>query len=56
MSETVDVLLWCAALATWLMMFSKIVIESVKKLVLFVRGRSSKLRRTPADRHQNAGR
>ena len=56
MSETIDVLLWCAALATWLMMFSKIVIESAKKLVLFVRGKSRKLRRTPPDRQQSAGR
>jgi hypothetical protein len=28
----------------------------VKKLMLFVRGRSSKLRRTASDRHQSAGR
>ena len=56
MSETVDVLLWCAALATWLMMFSRIVSEGVKKLVLFVRGRTGRVRRTPSDRHQNAGR
>ncbi|MDH6259574.1 hypothetical protein [Bradyrhizobium sp. BR13661] len=56
MPETVDVLLWCAALATWLMMFFKIASESVKKLVLFVRGRANKPRRTPPDRHQNAER
>jgi len=56
MSETVDVVLWCAALATWLMMFFAIVSDSLKKLVLFVRGQTSRLRRTPPDRHRGAGR
>jgi len=56
MPETVEVLLWCAALATWLMMLFKIVSESVKKLVLFIRGRTSRIRQTPPDRRRNAER
>jgi hypothetical protein len=56
MPETVEALLWCAALATWLMMFFAIASDSVKKLVLLVRGRTSTPRRAPPDRHQNAGR
>jgi len=55
-SETLDVLLWCAALATWLMMFFAIVRESLKKLVLFIRGRTSRLRQAPPNRHQGADR
>jgi hypothetical protein len=50
MPETVEALLWCAALATWLMMFSKIASEGVKKLVLLVRSRTNRLRRTPPGR------
>jgi len=56
MPETVEVLLWCAALATWLMMFFKIASEGVKKLLLFIRGRTSRVRPAPPDRHQNAER
>lgn len=56
MAETLDALLWCAALATWLMMFFAIVRESAKKLTLFIRARAGRLRRAPPDRHQNAGR
>jgi hypothetical protein len=56
MPETLDVLLWCAALATWLMMFFAIVSESVKKLMPLLRGRTSRFRRAPPDRHQDAGR
>ncbi|MCP3381755.1 hypothetical protein NLM31_15500 [Bradyrhizobium sp. CCGUVB4N] len=56
MSETIDVLLWCAALATWLMMFFAMVGQGVKKLLRLVRGRPGKLRQAPPDRHQNAGR
>jgi hypothetical protein len=56
MPETVDVLLWSAAIATWLMMFFAIVNDSVKKLLLFVRGRKNALQRAPSDRHPNAGR
>jgi hypothetical protein len=56
MWETVDVLLWCAALATWLMMFFAIVRDGLKKLIPIIRGRAGKFRRTPPDRHQNAGR
>jgi len=47
MSETIDILLWCAALATWLMMFFAMVSESVKKLVLLLRGKTSSPRRAP---------
>ncbi|SDJ37221.1 hypothetical protein SAMN05216338_104760 [Bradyrhizobium sp. Rc2d] len=32
MPETAEVLLWCAALATWLMMFLAIVVEGLKKI------------------------
>jgi len=53
MPETLDALLWCAALATWLMMFFAIVGESIEKLVRFVRGRASKLRQAPPDRRQS---
>ncbi len=56
MPETVEVLLWCAALATWLMMFFKIANESVKKLVIFVRGKTNKRRPAPPDWHRNAER
>ncbi len=39
MPETVEALLWCAALATWLMMFFTIVKEGVKEIVDRVRRR-----------------
>jgi hypothetical protein len=42
MPETVEALLWCAALATWLMILFTIVREGVKKLVDRVRGRMSR--------------
>jgi hypothetical protein len=42
MPETVEALLWCAALATWLMILFTIVSESVKKLVDRIRGRMSR--------------
>lgn len=56
MLETVETLLWCAALATWLMMFFRIASESVKELVLLVRARAGRPRRAPPDRHPSAGR
>jgi hypothetical protein len=42
MPETLEALLWCAALATWLMILFTIVSESVKKLVDRIRGRMSR--------------
>jgi hypothetical protein len=42
MPETVEALLWCAALATWLMILFTIVGEGVKKLVDRIRGRMSR--------------
>jgi hypothetical protein len=42
MPETVEALLWCAALATWLMMLFTFVREGVKKIVDRVRGRMSR--------------
>ena len=50
MPETVEAILWCAALATWLMMLFTIVREGVKKVVDFVRrrkGRRGKVLRSP---------
>ena len=45
MSETIEVLLWCAALATWLMMFVAIAIEGFRKLAKHFRGRVSAKRK-----------
>jgi hypothetical protein len=45
MPETVEILLWCAALATWLMMFFAIAIEGIKKLARHFRGRVSAKRK-----------
>ena len=42
MPETIEALLWCAALATWLVILFTIVREGVKKLVDRVRGRMSR--------------
>jgi hypothetical protein len=42
MPETVEALLWCAALATWLMMLFTIVRGGVKKIADHVRGRMSR--------------
>ncbi|WP_164933898.1 hypothetical protein [Bradyrhizobium guangzhouense] len=39
MSETIDAVLWCAALATWLMMFSAIIKDGVMKIVAGLRDR-----------------
>ena len=36
MPETLESLLWCAALATWLMLFFGIAIERVKPLSKFL--------------------
>lgn len=50
MPETLEALLWCAALATWLMILFTIIRESVKKIASRVRrrmGRQSKVLRTP---------
>ena len=50
MPETVEALLWCAALATWLMMLFTFVREGVKKIVDRVRrrkGRQGKVLRSP---------
>jgi hypothetical protein len=45
MPETVEVLLWCVALATWLMMFLAITIECTKKLARHFRERLSAKRK-----------
>jgi hypothetical protein len=50
MPETVEAVLWCAALATWLMMLFTIVREGVRKIVDLVRkrkGRRGKVVRSP---------
>jgi hypothetical protein len=50
MPETVEALLWCAALATWLMMLFTIIKEGVKKIADRVRrrmGRQGKVLRSP---------
>ena len=47
MPETIEAILWCAALATWLMMLFTIVREGVKKIVELVRGRVSRRGKTP---------
>ena len=47
MPETVEAILWCAALATWLMMSFTIVREGVKKIVDLVRGRVSRRGKAP---------
>jgi hypothetical protein len=44
MSETIDVILWCAALATWLMMFAAIVKDGVMKIVAVLRRRPGRQR------------
>ena len=41
MPATVEILLWCAALATWLMMFAALVIEGIKRLTNSFRQRTS---------------
>ncbi len=51
MPETLEALLWCAALATWLMMLFTIVKDGVNKIVDQVRGRrggQQKTLRTPS--------
>lgn len=42
MPESVEALLWCAALATWLMILFTVVSESVQKVVHRVRGKMSR--------------
>jgi hypothetical protein len=41
MPATVEILLWCAALATWLMMFLAIVIDGIRRLANSFRQRPS---------------
>ncbi len=53
MPETIEALLWCAALATWLMMFFTIVKKGVKKIADLVRRRmrkQGKFLRSPFER------
>jgi hypothetical protein len=47
MPETLEVLLWCAALATWLMMFLAIAVEGLKKL-------ASRFRRSAATKTKSS--
>lgn len=50
MPETIEALLWCAARATWLMMFFTIVRKGVNEILGSVRrrmGRQAKVLRSP---------
>jgi hypothetical protein len=50
MPETLEALLWCAALATWLMILFTIVKEGVKRIADHVRrrmGKPGKVLRSP---------
>jgi hypothetical protein len=56
MPETVEAVLWCAALATWLMMLFTIVRQGVKKIIDLVRGRVSRRGKAPRSPFEREGR